>query len=86
MPEENLAARNIVRNGSGVVVGPGDSQRFASEAKRLADDPELRESMGLAARSYAETTFDIENIGRRFDAILRAAAGHETLVESSSSR
>lgn len=84
MPEENLAARTIVRNGSGVVVASGDSQRFASEAKSLADDPGLRQSMGLAARRYAETTFDIEDIGRRFDVILRAAAGREHLVESSS--
>ncbi len=81
MPEENLAARNIVRNGSGVVVSSGDAQRFAAEAKRLADDPELRTSMGQAGRAYAEKAFDIEHIGQRFDEILRAAAGQENLVE-----
>lgn len=82
MPEENLAARTIVRNGSGVVVAPGDAQRFASEAKRLAEDRQLRVSMGEAGRNYAEQTFNIEVIGKKFDEILCTAAGHDSLVET----
>ncbi|MEM7271497.1 MAG: glycosyltransferase family 4 protein [Actinomycetota bacterium] len=75
MPDENLAARNIERTGTGIVVGPGDAQRFVSEAKRLADDQGLRERMGRSGRAYAESTFDIVHIGDRFERILATAHG-----------
>lgn len=75
MPEENLAARIITRNGSGAVVAPGDGQMFASEAKRLVDHPELRQEMGAASRRYAVETFDLEAIGDKFEPVLRAAMG-----------
>lgn len=83
MPDENLAARTIERNGSGTIVAPGDAQRFVSEAKRLADDPHLRRNMGMAARNYAERAFDIRLIGNRFDEILNAAATGKLPAERS---
>lgn len=82
MPYENLAARIIGRNESGIVVGSGDSQRFASEAKRLSGDPELRRRMGANGRAYAEQTFDIEHLGRRFEAILTTGAQEPVQMES----
>lgn len=78
IPEENLAARTILRNQSGMVVSPGDAQRFVSEAKRLADDPYLRRDMGLNGRTYAEQAFDMKAIGDLFDDVLDAAVGRQS--------
>lgn len=77
MPEENLASRNIVSNGSGLVVDPGDDQAFVEAARSLVDDPEGRVVMGRAARTYAEKTFDIDDITTRFAVLIRAVAAGE---------
>jgi glycosyltransferase involved in cell wall biosynthesis len=81
MPTENLAARIITRNGSGTVVTPGDGQLFVAEAKRLVDNPELRQTMGAAGRRYAEATFDIVAIGDKFESVLRSAVHPPAALE-----
>lgn len=82
VPTENLAARTVVRNGSGTIVSPGDAQRFASEAKRLASDADLRERMGAAGRNYAERAFNITTIGDEFEVILGSAVEGWLAAES----
>jgi glycosyltransferase involved in cell wall biosynthesis len=73
IPRENLAARIIQRNGSGVVVDPGDDEAFIGAAMELLDDAERRCAMGARARAYAESAFDITTITERFERILTAA-------------
>lgn len=67
---ENLVARIIDENMAGLTSHPNDKDTFISNAEKLYNDPEMRERMGRAARSYAEATFDIEKIGKRFEQIL----------------
>jgi colanic acid biosynthesis glycosyl transferase WcaI len=70
MPRENLAAAVIERSGAGIVTDAGDRAAFVAEARRLADEPALRIRLGEAARRYAESTFRIERIADRFEAVL----------------
>ncbi len=74
IPPENLAARTITRNRSGLVVAPGDTDGFIAAADRLAGDPALRAELGNNALDYANKTFDIEVVGARFAALLEMAA------------
>lgn len=71
VPSENLAARVVVECGAGLTVEPADMNGFCAAAKRLIDSPQLRRQYAAAARSYAETNFDIRRIGDQFEAILR---------------
>ena len=73
IPTENLAARIITREGTGLVTAPGDVQEFVQAAARLLADTELRVEMGRRARDYAETAFDMGRIGDEFEAVLAAA-------------
>jgi glycosyltransferase involved in cell wall biosynthesis len=85
IPSENLAARIIERNGSGVVVDPGDDEAFIGAATALLDDAERRRSMGERARDYAEAAFDITTIAARFERILTAAPASVATTHASSS-
>ncbi|HEY1160731.1 MAG TPA: glycosyltransferase family 4 protein [Terracidiphilus sp.] len=73
-PLQNLAAEVIRRSGGGVVVGPNDAGGWVEAARKLAEDADLRASLGARARQYAEATFDIEKIADRFEAVLIQAA------------
>lgn len=72
MPAENLASRNIVATGSGVIVPPGDGEAFVAAAKQLLADRDERIAKGRRARAYAERTFDIDAITDRFVSIIDA--------------
>ena len=72
MPEENLAARLIGREQSGLVVDPRDAPAFLDAAQRLLDDPAGREQMGVRGRAYAQRAFDIGTIAGRFEALMRS--------------
>ncbi|HEY3142883.1 MAG TPA: glycosyltransferase family 4 protein, partial [Acidimicrobiales bacterium] len=58
IPSENLAARTVDRAAAGLVVPPTDEEAFLLAAKRLRNEPGLRQSAGQRGRAYAETTFD----------------------------
>lgn len=73
MPTENLASQTIVRAGAGVVVAPGDHAAFADAAVELLRAPGRATAMGIAAREYAERTFDIERITDEIEAMLEPA-------------
>ncbi|MEM9185741.1 MAG: glycosyltransferase family 4 protein [Planctomycetota bacterium] len=75
IPSENLAAKTIQTAAAGEVVDPGDPEAFVAAARRLAESLPLRQSAASSGRAYAEATFDIGQIGDRFEAILRGAAG-----------
>jgi colanic acid biosynthesis glycosyl transferase WcaI len=75
IPEANLGARTIARAKAGIVVAPGEPERFLSAARELRHSTDLRGRMGAAARAHAETAFDIEAITDRFlEVIARAVA------------
>jgi len=74
IPPDNLAAINVQREGAGLIAAPDDSAALVAHAKKLLDDPPLRQTMGQAGRAYAERAFDIERIADQFETILRQAA------------
>lgn len=84
VPPENLAARIVTENKTGLVVPPLDTAGFLSAAERLIEDEGLRRSCGARARVYAETHFDIEAITDRFEMVLcpaqKTLAGLDTRV------
>jgi glycosyltransferase involved in cell wall biosynthesis len=73
VPSENLAARILIREGSGVVVEPGDAAALVRAARSLLADPALRSRLGRAARRYAERAFDVQLVGDRFEGVLAGA-------------
>jgi colanic acid biosynthesis glycosyl transferase WcaI len=75
VPEANLAARIVEREGAGLVVAPGDVRAFRKAALRLFFDAEGRAAMANHARIYAQSTFDAEAIGDRFEEVLAVSAG-----------
>ncbi len=75
VPAENLAARIIEANVSGIVVDPSDATGFVNATRSLVDDQQRREAMGASGRAYAERTFDIARIGDEFVAVLVELAG-----------
>jgi glycosyltransferase involved in cell wall biosynthesis len=72
VPEENLSARIVGENGSGLVAPPTDVEAFVEQGLRLLAEPEFRDACGARARAYAEKAFDIEAITDRFETVLRA--------------
>lgn len=80
IPIDNLAAKTVQRAGAGEVVEPADVEEFVAAAKRLASSAKVRQAAGQAARDYAEQTFDIGQIGDRFETILRSVLGDDIQV------
>ena len=74
IPHENLAAKVVATSGGGLVVDPDDAVEFVDAARRLLDDPAERSRLGSAARAYADETFDIHEIGDRFEHVLESVA------------
>ncbi len=74
VPEGNLAARTVTSAGAGVIVAPSDHAGFVATAEALLLDPLRRQTMGKAARAYAERTFDIDGITDRFLAVFERVA------------
>lgn len=70
VPVDNLAARVVERSGGGVVVPPGNSSVLVAAAARLLQNEEARAELGRRARAYAETTFDVAAVTRRFEEVL----------------
>ena len=70
---DNLAARVVERSGGGLVVPPGDPEALRTAAGTLHAEASLRAELGSRARSYAEATFDLEQITDRFEEVLEAA-------------
>ena len=66
----------IIDGENGLLVKPGDADGLARAIERLADDSELRERLGVAARETAISRFTWRhNAARVFDAIRRTSTG-----------
>jgi glycosyltransferase involved in cell wall biosynthesis len=73
IPCENLSARIINQQVSGLCSAPDDEAAFVRNAERLFGDEAERQAMALRARAYAEREFDIERITDRFEAVFAKA-------------
>lgn len=73
VPPENLAARIVQQQAAGLVNHPNDAAAFLTHAATLYTQPETRQQMGAAARTYAESQFAIDQITAQFSAILQRA-------------
>jgi glycosyltransferase involved in cell wall biosynthesis len=71
VPEENLAAKIVTDNGTGMVGNPSDTNLFCRNADSLYDDHQNRAAMGRRAQTYAMNNFDIGKISDRFDEIIQ---------------
>jgi hypothetical protein len=60
----------------------GDVEALASALERLARDPELRETMGAAARALAQGEHQLERVAEAYTAALEEAAGGEAVREA----
>ncbi len=67
------AARFVEASGAGLVVAPGDPAALATAIRRLHSEPDLRRSLGTAARTYAEAHFGRERAASEWGAQLKAA-------------
>jgi glycosyltransferase involved in cell wall biosynthesis len=56
----------------GLGVHPGNASDIANAVKRLADDPALRERLGIAARATVEAQFDDAHYGSQLVSIYRS--------------
>lgn len=64
--------RSIVNdNATGYVVATHDMDAMVTALRRLIDDPELRGSMGAAARQYCLSRFSIDTVAEQWSAALR---------------
>ena len=61
-------------NEAGLAVPPTASGPLLAAADRLLDDPAERARLGCNAREYAMTTFGIDGIADRFEAVIAGAA------------
>ncbi len=64
--------RSIVTDGvTGLVVAAGDRDALVAALRRLLEDPELRASMGRAARQHCMSRFNIESVAEQWSVALR---------------
>jgi glycosyltransferase involved in cell wall biosynthesis len=73
VPADNLAARVVERSAGGLVVPPTNPAALVDAAQTLLDDEALRAELGLRARAYAETAFNVDAIAARFERVLEEA-------------
>ncbi|MBW9117738.1 glycosyltransferase family 4 protein [Rhizobium cauense] len=71
IPKGNLARRILEREQAGLVSDPRDHASFVTNFQRLVESAELRRTLGVNGRAYADRTFDIDRIADRFEEIFR---------------
>lgn len=72
-PLENLSARILSDAAAGISVAAGDSQELIAAAKKLRSSEQERLRMGTSGRAYAEATFDMRPVARRFTDVFETA-------------
>jgi glycosyltransferase involved in cell wall biosynthesis len=65
-PEGNLSNSLIQRSGGGIAVPSTDPRGYIESARLLRHDPDLRERYAVAGHAYAQRTFEITSIAKRF--------------------
>ena len=62
---DHPGCRDAIETDTGVLVSIKDSTALADAIERLINNPDLRKSMGLAGRKFAEVAFSIETVVNR---------------------
>jgi glycosyltransferase involved in cell wall biosynthesis len=83
VPRDNLAARVLDRAGAGFTCNPGDCAEFLERAEALWRQKDVRASMAINARRYAESMFNMNRIGNLFESVLGEAIPAYTPVLTS---
>jgi glycosyltransferase involved in cell wall biosynthesis len=78
LPTDNAVARAIESAQAGLVVDQAEADKASAILNGLLADPAAREKMGLAARAYAEKTFDVRLVGDAFESMLTAITTRST--------
>ncbi|MEN4472832.1 glycosyltransferase family 4 protein [Mycolicibacterium cosmeticum] len=73
LPQDNAIASMVRTADAGLVTPPGDYAAAATALKQLLTDPVLRRTLGRNGRQYAQRSFDIVEIGDRFERLLKSA-------------
>jgi glycosyltransferase involved in cell wall biosynthesis len=65
----------VIREGyNGFLIGPGDVQGLAEKLAILAENPNLRESMGKSSREFAKQELDVKPYINRLVALYESLA------------
>jgi glycosyltransferase involved in cell wall biosynthesis len=75
-PADNLAAQIVKETGAGSISNPKDIDAFVSSAQAYLDNPADRLASGVAGRSYAERTFQIEKVADAFCKVFSKVLSH----------
>jgi glycosyltransferase involved in cell wall biosynthesis len=67
-------------DGTGLLVEPGDADAIAAAVLRLAESPDLRASLGAAARRRVERRFTLERQAAALERVYYAALGEQGRV------
>ena len=68
-PTENLAARIVSETAAGTVVQPEDTNGFVLAAIDYKNSPERSKKAGFSGREYAENTFKLAELVKKFEDI-----------------
>jgi glycosyltransferase involved in cell wall biosynthesis len=71
---ENDAAKSIAAAEAGFAVDPSRYRDFVEDVLSLAQDSELRQTLGRNARRFAEKNFAIGAIAGKFEKVFSTAA------------
>jgi glycosyltransferase involved in cell wall biosynthesis len=66
------AAREMLRDGAGIVVPPRDPERLAAALSSVLDNPDRRAALGAAARAAAVDRYSIRSVVDRIEAAYAA--------------
>lgn len=75
-----LAIDGVIREvveqaGAGIAVRPGDAAQLAEAIQALADQPERRQTMGLAGRRHVEAYFNRAHLAQQLANLVEATVG-----------
>jgi colanic acid/amylovoran biosynthesis glycosyltransferase len=65
----------LLGEGAGILVPPGDAEALAQALERLASEPELRATLARAGRARVEERFDVDRVASELATRFRDSAG-----------
>jgi glycosyltransferase involved in cell wall biosynthesis len=77
MPPENLAAKIVHEQHTGICMPPNDTEAFLKAALVMKNDASSHSHMAANARNYAEQEFDIQQVANRFESVFRRVLADE---------
>jgi glycosyltransferase involved in cell wall biosynthesis len=73
-PRDSFPSWYFRSNGCGIVADSEEPGDLAVAVERICADPELRDRVSAAARAAAERDYDLHNVRRSFESLLREVA------------